>query len=460
MSETVSEPTKAPLAERTTVDLVKAAMSGWLGTALEFMDFQLYSLAAALVFKDLFFPEGSTGVAVMASMAVYGVGYFARPVGAWYFGRLGDRVGRKQVLFITITMMGVATTLIGCLPTYNQVGFLAPLLLVILRLVQGFGAGAEISGAAVMLAEYAPTRHRGVISSLVALGTNCGTLFASAVWGVLVAVMSEEALIAWGWRIPFLGSVLVMVAAVWIRIHLKETPVYEATQEELLEAYDQPIPEKKKDLEKVVVRPTAKISGKAFWFAFFLRFGQSGNSGMIQTYLVSFIVDFLLFPRSVATNVVIYSSLVGFVTVPLIGLLGDRFGRRAIYRTITVSAMILAFPLFHVIVSQEPGSLTFYVSYIALHNLSVLAFFSLENITMAEMFGSQRRYEALALSKEIPNLITAGMGPFVAATLVEVTKSWIPLACLMVFYSASTFLSSVFMPDTTGRDLTDPKDAA
>lgn len=453
---------KAGVVERTTSDLVKAAMSGWLGTALEFMDFQLYSLAAALVFQDLFFPKGNPGTALMASMAVYGVGYFARPVGAWYFGRLGDRVGRKKVLFITITMMGVATTLIGCLPTYDQVGLLAPILLVLLRLVQGFGAGAEISGAAVMLAEYAPRKHRGIISSLVALGTNCGTLFASAVWTLLVLLVSETALIEWGWRIPFLGSVLVMGVAVWIRIHLKETPVYEATKDELLEAYDQPLPKKeeKKESENISVKPAANISPKAFWYASLLRFGQSGNSGMVQTYLVSFITTYLLFPKAIATNVVMYSSLVGFITVPLIGLLGDRIGRRTVYRFITVLALVSAFPLFILIVNQEAGSVMFYVGYIVLHNLSVLAFFSLENIAMAEMFGSQRRYEALALSKELPNLITAGMGPFFAAALVDYTGSWIPLACLMVFYSLTTCVASFLMPEVTGRDLTDPKDAA
>ncbi|MGO2721885.1 MAG: MFS transporter, partial [Brachybacterium tyrofermentans] len=165
---------------RSVGDLVRAAVSGWLGTALEFMDFQLYSLAAALVFSQLFFATSDPGMAVIGAMATYGVGYVARPVGAWYFGRMGDRIGRKKVLFYTIVLMGSATTLIGVLPTYGQVGLLAPALLVLLRLLQGFGAGAEISGAGVMLSEYAPVKRRGLVASLVALGTNCGTLFASA----------------------------------------------------------------------------------------------------------------------------------------------------------------------------------------------------------------------------------------------------------------------------------------
>ncbi len=475
MSEKVGALPK--LAERTTGDLVKAAMSGWLGTALEFMDFQLYSLAAALVFKDLFFNSASPGIAVISAMAIYGVGYVARPIGAWYFGRMGDRLGRKKVLFITIAMMGVSTTLIGALPTYHQVGVLAPILLTLLRLIQGFGAGAEISGAAVMLAEYAPDNRRGIISSLVALGTNSGTLFAGLIWAILAHVMSDEALLEWGWRLPFLGSVLIMAFAVYIRLHLKETPVFEATQEEIEEAYDTPLPKADKAV-KVSIEPKQRISAKAFFAAFFLRFGQSGNSGMVQTYLISFLATNLMFSRSVASNIVVLSSIVGFVTVPIIGLLGDRFGRRKMYMCITFIGMVILIPCFYFLVNSmgahtvesvvndkvehffDQPTIMFYVSYIVLHNITVLAMFSLENITMAELFGSKRRYEALALSKEIPNMVTAGFGPMIAAALVTAfSGSWIPLALLMFVYTGATFVTSIFMPEVAGRDLTDPKDA-
>src|SRR4051812_28218846 len=174
---------------RTTRDLVKASVSGWLGTAMEFMDFQLYSLAAAIVFNKIFFPDVSPAIGLIAAMATYGVGYVARLAGAVHFGRMGDRIGRKKVLYLTILLMGASTTLIGALPTYAAIGVLAPVLLVALRLVQGFGAGAEIAGATVLLAEYAPVRRRGLISSLVSLGTNSGTLAASGLWAILLAVL-------------------------------------------------------------------------------------------------------------------------------------------------------------------------------------------------------------------------------------------------------------------------------
>lgn len=196
--------------ERSTWDLVRAAISGWLGTALEFMDFQLYSTGAALVFMRYF------------SGTIRGNGINSRNGNlrrrlyrAYYrgllFGKMGDRIGRKKVLFITITLMGMCTTLIGILPTYAQIGILAPVLLVTLRIIQGLGAGAEISGAGTMLAEYAPVGKRGIISSLVAMGTNCGTLSATAIWAVMFFALDREALLAWGWRIPFTASVVVMI---------------------------------------------------------------------------------------------------------------------------------------------------------------------------------------------------------------------------------------------------------
>ncbi|MBW3088926.1 MFS transporter [Bifidobacterium sp. 82T24] len=475
-----AEPT---LAQRTTADLIKAAVSGWLGTALEFMDFQLYSLAAALVFKDIFFGHGSQAIAIMSAMAVYGVGYVARPIGAWYFGRLGDRIGRTKVLFITIAIMGCATTLIGALPTYDQVGLLAPALLVLLRLAQGFGAGAEIAGSSVLLAEYAPKKHRGIVSAFTALGTNSGTLFAGLIWAILLGWLGNDAVVNWGWRIPFLGSVIVMAVAVFIRIHLKETPVYETSVEETIAGYDKPLDKDaekaRKEAEKKAAAEIAKTprSLKAFLVACVLRFGQCGNSGMVQTYLITFLTANLLVSKSVASNVVVYSSLVGFLTVPFIGWLGDRFGREHMYKVVTIIGLILIVPCFLLMVNNlgtdttleqtatgmvphfSNPTLLFFIGYIVMHNVTVLSFFSLENITMAECFGSAHRYEQLALAKEIPNLITGGFGPLVAAALVAVFNSWIALAVLMAFYTICTLIAAVVMPEVSGRDLTVREDA-
>jgi len=445
--------------ERSVGDLAKAAISGWLGTALEFMDFQLYSLAAALVFKDIFFPSDAPGMAIILAMATYGVGYISRPIGAFYFGRLGDRIGRKKVLFYTIALMGAASTLIGLLPTYQQVGLLAPALLVLLRLVQGFGAGAEIAGASVMLTEYAPRRRRGIVGSLVALGTNSGTLGASAIWGIIVANMSKADIVSYGWRIPFLASFLIMGFAVWVRLSLKESPVFEARQDVVDGvAVDKEQFEKVAAHDDVLAKAIHERKGKAFAEGFFLRFGQAGNSGMIQTYLISYITATLLLAPSVGTNVVIVSSLVGFITVPLIGFLSDVVGRKVMYIIMSSISLVLVFPLIGMIATKDINSV--FAGYIIMHQTSVLALASLENNTMSELFGARSRYTQLALAKELAAIIATGIGPVLAAGLVvALSGSWVPVAVMIAVFTASSLIAAIVMPEPAGRDLTKFNDA-
>ena len=446
---------------RSVGDLVRAAVSGWLGTALEFMDFQLYSLAAALVFSQLFFAADDPGMAVIGAMATYGVGYVARPVGAWFFGRMGDRIGRKKVLFYTIVLMGLATTLIGILPTYESVGILAPALLVALRLLQGLGAVAEISGAGVMLAEYAPTKRRGLVASLVALGTNCGTLFASAIWAVLLVVVTEQQLLDWAWRIPFIASAVVMVFAVWVRFNLKESPVFEARGDvvdgEAVTADEvEPVSEQKAE-QVAEFREARPLTVKAVAVAFLLRFGQAGNSGMIQTYLISFMTVFLMLDKQLSTEVVIYSSLAAFVTVPVVGLLGDRFGRKTMYTIMSAVALVVAIPCILLIVSGVTWQVI--LGYVVLHNLAVMSLASMENLALPEIFGARNRYQATAVVREIAAIVATGATPVIAAAIVAATGSWIPVAVIIMFFSACALFAAVWMKEVAGRDLTDPNPA-
>lgn len=450
-----------PAAKRSVRDLVRAAVSGWLGTALEFMDYQLYSLAAALVFADLFFSDEDPAMAVVAAMATYGVGYVARPVGAFFFARLGDKTGRTKVLFYTILLMGLATTLIGVLPTYSQVGILAPILLVILRIAQGFGAGAEISGAGVMLAEYAPAKRRGIIASLVALGTNCGTLLASAIWAVLLLAFNEQQVIDWAWRIPFIGSIVIMLFAVWVRFNLKESPVFE----ERGDVVDGQALSKQETIKLATetgdIRTLESLQRKpvkAFLIALLLRFGQAGNSGMIQTYLISYITVVLLLDRSIGVNAVIVSSLVAFITVPLSGWLGDRFGRKRMYIVWAVVALIVIVPTMLMISSGV--TLQVFIGYVVLHNLAVMSFASLENLTLPELFGARNRYTWTAMAREIAAIAATGAGPVIAAAWVSAaTGSFVPIIIMLGIFTLCALIAAIWMPEVAGRDLTDPRDA-
>lgn len=437
--------------ERSTSDLIRAAVSGWLGTALEFMDFQLYSLGAALVFHEIFFPEQSAAMALILAMGTYGAGYIARIVGAFIFGKMGDRIGRKKVLFITITMMGICTTLIGVLPTYAQIGIFAPVLLVTLRIIQGLGAGAEISGAGTMLAEYAPKGKRGIISSLVAMGTNCGTLSATAIWAIMFFLLDREQLIAWGWRIPFLASVVVMIFAIWLRLNLKESPVFEQVNE----------------ADEIQAKAAAAqntfgtmLKSKSFWLATGLRFGQAGNSGLLQTFLAGYLVQTLLFDKAIPTDALMISSVIGFITIPLLGWLSDKVGRRLPYIIVNISAIILAWPMLAIIVDKSYSASTIMLSLIVIHNVAVLGLFALENITMAEMFGSRNRFTRMAISKEAGGLVAVGFGPVLAGIFCNVTGSWWPIVAMLICYSAIGLISSLLMPEVCDRDLSLDHDAA
>ncbi len=437
--------------ERSTSDLIRAAVSGWLGTALEFMDFQLYSLGAALVFHEIFFPEQSAAMALILAMGTYGAGYIARIVGAFIFGKMGDRIGRKKVLFITITMMGICTTLIGVLPTYAQIGIFAPVLLVTLRIIQGLGAGAEISGAGTMLAEYAPKGKRGIISSLVAMGTNCGTLSATAIWAIMFFLLDREQLIAWGWRIPFLASVVVMIFAIWLRLNLKESPVFEQVNEaDEIQA------------KAAAAQNTfgAMLKSKSFWLATGLRFGQAGNSGLLQTFLAGYLVQTLLFDKAIPSDALMISSVIGFITIPLLGWLSDKVGRRLPYIIVNISAIILAWPMLAIIVDKSYSASTIMLSLIVIHNVAVLGLFALENITMAEMFGSRNRFTRMAISKEAGGLVAVGFGPVLAGIFCNVTGSWWPIVAMLICYSAIGLISSLLMPEVCDRDLSLDHDAA
>jgi MFS transporter, MHS family, metabolite:H+ symporter len=442
---------------RTTRDLTKAAVSGWLGTAMEFLDFQLYSLAAAIVFNKIFFPNVSPAIGLIAAMATYGVGYVARLAGAIYFGRMGDRIGRKKVLFITIALMGASTTLIGVLPTYATIGIGAPILLVALRLLQGFGAGAEIAGATTMLAEYAPAKRRGLIASFVALGTNSGTLAASALWALLLGVLSDEQLLSWGWRLPFLLSFLLMVFAVWLRRNLRESPVFEE-RPDVVDGVALSRAELAEQHESVLEAGLHQRKGKAFFLALGLRFGQAGNSGLVQTFLVGYIATALSVAKTVPTQAIVWGSLLGFATVPLVGLLGDRFGRRPVYIALSALTIVAAFPLMAMITSGSIPALE--LGMVIALNIGVLGLFSLESVTMAELFGSRTRFTQLALAKEVGAILATAIGPVVAASLTAATGSWWPIAAMLAVYSLITLVSAALAPEVRGRDLVRLEDAA
>jgi MHS family metabolite:H+ symporter-like MFS transporter len=298
-------------------------------------------------------------------------------------------------------------------------------------------------------------RRRGLIASLVSLGTNSGTLAASALWAFLRAVLSEEQLLSWGWRLPFLLSFVLMVFAVWLRRSLEESPVFE----ERPDVVDgRALSRTEAEGSSVLEAGLHQRKGKAFFLALGLRFGQAGNSGLVQTFLVGYLASTLLVDRSVPTDAIVYGSLLGFATVPVVGLLGDRFGRRPVYTALSVLTVVLAFPLMLMITSGSTVALV--LGMVLALNIGVLGLFSLESVTMAELFGARTRFTQLALAKEIGGILATAIGPVVAAGLTAITGSWWPIAAMLVAYSVITLVATALSPETRGRDLVRLEDAA
>ncbi|MET3794602.1 MFS transporter [Aquamicrobium terrae] len=435
-------------------DFWRATFSCWLGTTMEYADFALYGLAAGIIFGDVFFPEATPVMALLSSFAAYSVGFVARPIGALLFGWIGDRHGRKVVMVATIALMGLSTTLIGLIPSYAQIGVWAPTCLVILRFAQGLGAGAELSGGTVMLGEYAPVKRRGLVSSIIALGSNSGTLLASLVW-LIVLQMDKESLMSWGWRIPFLGSMLIAAAALFIRRHMRETPVFER-QKAQLQAEREEALRRGQETHKQDTRSFWQRT-RAFWIMVGLRIGENGPSYLAQGFIIGYVAKVLMVDKSVPTVAVFIASILGFAIIPLAGWLSDRFGRRIVYRWFCLLLIIYAFPAFMLLDSREPWIVI--PTIITGMGLASLGIFGVQAAWGVELFGVTNRYTKMAFAKELGSILSGGTAPLVASALLSFTGHWWPIAAYFALMAGIGFVTTFFAPETRGRDLNLPEDA-
>lgn len=435
-------------------DFIRATFSCWLGTTMEYADFALYGLAAGIIFGDVFFPDATPVMALLSSFAAYSVGFIARPIGALLFGWICDRYGRKLVMVITIALMGVSTTLIGLIPAYAQIGVWAPVCLVILRFSQGLGAGAELSGGTVMLGEYAPVKRRGLISSIIGLGSNSGTLLASLTW-LLVLQMDKAALLSWGWRIPFLCSFLIAAVALVIRHQLRETPVFERQKALLAEQRRQSL-EKGLAQQQQDTRPFWQRT-RAFWTMVGLRIGENGPSYLAQGFIIGYVAKVLMVDKSVPTLAVLIASIAGFAIIPFAGWLSDRFGRRIVYRWFCLLLMIYAFPAFMLLDSLNPAIII--PTIVVGMGLASLGIFGVQAAWGVELFGVTNRYTKMAFAKELGSILSGGTAPLIASALLSWTGHWWPIALYFAVMAGIGLVTTFFAPETRGRDLNLPEDA-
>ena len=391
----------------------KATASGWIGSALEYYDFFIYATAASLIFPQLFFPSGNPKIAIVASLATYGVGYVARPIGAFVLGHWGDTHGRKTVLLLCMFLMGFSTMAVGLLPTYRQVGLLAPVLLVILRLIQGFAVAGEISGASSMILEHAPFGRRGYYASFTLQGVQAGQILAAAVFLPLAHYMPEDAFNSWGWRIPFLLSVVVLFAGYIIRREVHETPAF-ATEDEQGEVRKSPIIEAFTHCwrEMLAVVALALMNVIPVVTTIF------GAAYAVQpSYGVGF-------HKSVYLWIPVIGNIVAVIVIPIFGNLSDKVGRRPLIIGGALGSGLLSFGYLYAI-SIHSVALALVMSML-MWGIVYQGYNAIFPSFYPELFPTRARVSAMAIAQNIGTTITALL-PALFATVAPPGSTDVPL---------------------------------
>jgi metabolite-proton symporter len=431
--------TPSPHPHETQTSLRRAIVGSLVGTSLEWYDFFLYGSAAALVFNGVFFPSFDPLTGTLLSFLTFAIGFFARPIGGIIAGHYGDRFGRKNVLLATVSLMGGSTVAIGLLPTYAAVGVLAPILLILVRLVQGLALGGEWAGGALMIAERAPARRRGFLTSFVQVGVPIGTLASTAVLYLLSAVQSREAFVEWGWRVPFLLSIVVVVVGVYIRRRVDESPAFRAL-EEGAEVATSPSPV----LEVVKKQPldVLRVIG--------IRAGADIAYYTFITFLLTYVTQSLGLPRSVGLLATLVGAAMQLFTYPAFAAVSDRFGRRPV--TIfgaagSIAWMFVFFPMVDtkssaLIVLAVLGGLFFHS-----------AMYGVQASWICELFDTRRRYSGASLGYQLSGIVGGSLAPFIAVSLLQEFGSTVPVQIYVSVALAVVLLTALVTRETRGSDL-------
>lgn len=408
---------------------VRAGFAALAGTSIEWYDFYVYATAAALVFPQVFFPEADRALGTLASFGTYAVAFFMRPLGGIIFGHIGDKLGRKPALTITLLMMGIATVLVGCLPGYAAIGVAAPILLIILRMAQGLAVGGEWGGASLMSVESAPAKYKVFYGGFTQLGNPLGALMATGAFWVLAA-MGDDVLLSWGWRVPFLFSIALIGVGLWVRYRVEETPVFE----EKVEGHKQSTP--------------LLFALKNNWWPMLLGFCIIAMSSGGYVIATTFVQSFATSPEvgvsaSIILGAMFIASLVEtIVTLPL-ALLGDKWGGKSIIFLGTILSFVVFIPLVIVIQNHQIGWIFLLVS--ALRLTLSGAWASLSTV-MAQMFRPQARYTSMSLSYGIGAAVWGGLSPAIATALLALTGNFWSVVAFFGVLCAVALFGTFFAP--------------
>jgi MFS family permease len=406
----------------------KAVFGSWIGTTIELYDFQAYGLAAALILGPLFFPADDPLVGTLLALATFAIGFVARPLGALVFGHFGDRMGRKTTLIVTLTMMGVATTAIGLLPTYAQIGTAAPVLLILLRIVQGFSLGGEYSGAVLMTVEHTGEKRRGFFGSLVNTGTTAGLLLANLAFWPIFALPREQ-MLAWGWRIPFLLSAALVVVGFFIRRAVDETPEFVKV-------------ERAHHVHKMPIVDVFRTSGVTVFLVAVAILTAGVTVTIFSVFSLTYADAALGLPTSTVISVFLPASLVILVALPLFGWLGDRVGIRKVFLAGAASLVVLPFVWFALMNTRDwwlmfLGFVLIMVGYSA--NYAVVpAYF-------AQVFPAEVRFSGMAIGFTLGVIGGNAVAPLIAGSLLRSFGSWVAVAIYMAAVAVASLLAGLFL---------------
>jgi MFS family permease len=420
--------------------LRKVVGASMAGTVVEWYEFFLYGTAATLVFGELFFPDtGNDLDGIIAAFATYAVGFLARPLGGAVFGHIGDRIGRKSLLQFSLVLIGASTFLMGCLPSFDAVGYWAPLMLVLLRFVQGFALGGEWGGAVLLVTEHCPNDGRGFWGSFPQAGVPLGNLLATVVLLILSASQSPEAFIAWGWRVGFWLSAVIVVIGYYIRTKVSDSPIFKATKAKMEHAAGAGY-----GLIEVLKRYPRGV-----FTAMGLRFGENVVYYMIVTFSITY-----LHHRAIDTTRILAllfaAHVLHVIVIPLVGALADRLGRKPAYivgAALTMAWPFFAFPMF------DTGGTAMILGAIML-GLSIHAFmYAPQPAIMAEMFPTRMRYSGVSLGYQATAIIAGSWAPLIGTALLREYDSWVPIAFYILFAGAVSLGAALYMRESRGVSL-------
>jgi metabolite-proton symporter len=427
---------KTPPSTNTTIRRV--AIASFIGTTIEWYDFFLYGTASALIFNKLFFPNYDPLTGTLASFGTYAVGFAARPIGGIVCGHFGDKIGRKSMLILTLLIMGVATFLIGCLPTYSEIGIWAPILLVVLRMAQGFGVGGEWGGAVLMAVEHAPSGRRGFYGSWPQIGVPAGLLLSTVMFGQ-ISKLPEQALLSWGWRVAFLVSIALVAVGLFIRLAVVEPPVFEAVKQS-------------GGRSRVPILDAVRHHPRNVLLAMGARLAENGAFYLYTVFVLAYATQpWIGFSSSLVLKAISIAAIFEIFAIPAFGALSDVVGRRPVYLFGAIFTGLFAFPFFWLIETSNSGLmvLAIVLALVAGH----AAMYSPQASFFSELFGTRVRYSGASLGYQLASVIAGGLSPLIATGLLKrFGGSW-PIALFIIGLAAVTTVSVYRAAETAHSDI-------